>query len=93
MLLDHDQVDKELNLNEFLIKHPAATFLFRVSGKEVIEERISPGDILIVDRSLPVTKGKIVVATLDGELVVKRVTTEREELLVFGVVTTIIHSV
>lgn len=93
MLLDSEEIDKDLNLQELLIKHPAATFFFRVSGKEVSQERISPGDILIVDRSLSPSKGKMVVATFDGELIVKRIEKDEEELLVFGVVTTIIHPV
>lgn len=93
MLLDHDQIDKPLDLNQLLIKRPAATFFFRVSGKQILNERISPGDILIVDRSLTPSKGKLVVAILDGELVIKKVDSKQVGIEVFGVVTTIIHSV
>jgi DNA polymerase V len=93
MLLDSGQIDKALDLNELLIKHPAATFFFRVSGKEVTKERICAGDILIVDRSLAPSKGKMVVATIEGELVVKRIDREASDFQIFGVVTHVIHSV
>lgn len=67
-----DYLDKKLDLNEYLVKHPAATFFVRVSGDSMIDAGIHNGDILIVDRSLPAVDGKIIIAVLDGELTVKR---------------------
>lgn len=67
-----DYVEGSLDLNEYLIKHPAATFFVRVSGDSMINAGIFPGDILIVDRSLEPVDKKIVIAVLDGELTVKR---------------------
>lgn len=67
-----DYLDKKLDLNEYLVKHPAATFFVRVSGDSMIEAGIHNGDILIVDRSLPALDGRIIIAILDGELTVKR---------------------
>lgn len=67
-----DYVEGSLDLNEYLIKHPAATFFVRVSGDSMINAGIFPGDILIVDRSLEPIDKKIVIAVLDGELTVKR---------------------
>ena len=67
-----DYVEGSLDLNEDLIKHPAATFFVRVSGDSMINAGIFPGDILIVDRSLEPVDKKIVIAVLDGELTVKR---------------------
>lgn len=66
--------DKEerLDLNELLIKHPTATFFLRVSGSSMIKAGIHHHDILVVDRSLEPTHGKIVIASLNGELTVKR---------------------
>ncbi len=93
MLLNSGQIDKSLNLNELLIRHPAATFFFRVSGKEDVKERICAGDILIIDRSLTPSKGKMVVATIHGELVIKRIESEESNFQIFGVVTHVIHSV
>lgn len=66
------EVEKRLDLNELLIKHPAATFFLRVSGNSMIGAGIHEGDILIVDRSLKPVHGKIVIASINGELTVKR---------------------
>lgn len=67
-----DFIDKNLDLNEFLIKHPVATYLLKVSGNSMIDVGINSGDILIVDRSLEPTDNKIVVAIIDGEFTLKR---------------------
>ncbi len=67
-----DSIEKELNLNELLIEHPAATFFIRVQGDSMQEAKIDSGDILIVDRSTPPSSGRIVVAVLNGEFTVKR---------------------
>ncbi|MDZ7664933.1 MAG: translesion error-prone DNA polymerase V autoproteolytic subunit [Desulfotignum sp.] len=67
-----DYIEGTLDLNEHLIKHPAATFFVRVSGESMIKAGIFPGDILIVDRSLEAVDKRIVIAVLDGELTVKR---------------------
>jgi DNA polymerase V len=61
-----------LDLNEELIKNPASTFFVRVSGDSMVDAGIHDNDILIVDRSIEAREGKIVIAILDGELVVKR---------------------
>ena len=47
-----DYLDKKLDLNEHLIKHPASTFFVKVKGDSMIGAGINSGDILIVDRSL-----------------------------------------
>lgn len=67
-----DYIEKSLDLNEFLIKHPAATFFMRVSGDSMIKAGIHDKDILIVDRSVEPVNGKVVVAATDGYLTVKR---------------------
>lgn len=67
-----DHIEHTLDLNQYLIKHPAATFFVKVSGDSMLNAGIHPGDILIVDRSLTPQHGKIVVAAVDGNLTVKR---------------------
>lgn len=67
-----DYIEGSLDLNQHLIRHPAATFFVRVSGDSMINAGIFTGDILIVDRSLEPADKKIVIAVLDGELTVKR---------------------
>ncbi len=67
-----DYLELNLNLNQHLIKHPAATFFVRVEGDSMIGAGIHPGDLLIVDRSLKPINNKIVIAVLNGDLTVKR---------------------
>jgi DNA polymerase V len=67
-----DYIDRELDLNEYLIPNPAATFFVRVAGDSMINAGIHHDDILIVDRSLEPISGRIVIAIVDGELTVKR---------------------
>ena len=67
-----DYIDRELDLNEYLITNPAATFFVRVAGDSMIGAGINHDDILIVDRSLEPASGRIVIAIVDGELTVKR---------------------
>lgn len=67
-----DYVESRLDLNEFLVQHPAATFFIRVKGDSMIRAGIDTGDMLIVDRSVNSANGKIVVAVLNGEFTVKR---------------------
>lgn len=64
--------EERLDLNELLIKHPSATFFLRVTGSSMINAGIHHNDILVVDRSIEPAHGKIVIASVNGELTVKR---------------------
>ena len=75
-----DYIEGKLDLNRHLIKHPAATFFVRVSGDSMIDAGIHSGDLLVVDRSLDAVDGNVIVAALDGELTVKRLS-KRGEIL------------
>jgi len=66
-----DHIDQKLDLNELLISHPVATFFVRVAGDSMKDAGINHGDLLVVDRSLEATSGKIVIAIVNGELTVK----------------------
>ena len=107
-----DYIEDHLDLNTYLIKHPAATFFVRAEGQSMIGANIQSGDLLIVDRSIPATHGKIVIAAIQGELTVKRLyqqhnkvqllpensefqpidISENSDLVIWGVVTHIIHT-
>lgn len=76
-----DYIEKYLDLNEHLIKHPAATFFVRVTGSSMVDAGIQENDILIVDRSIKPTHGKIVVAAIDGQLTVKRLHIKNDKLI------------
>lgn len=67
-----DYLESPIDLNQYLIKNGAATFLVRVSGRSMINANIADQAILIVDRSLKPKHGSIIVASLDGEFVCKR---------------------
>jgi len=67
-----DDTKENLDLNELLIKHPAATFFLRVSGSSMINAGIHHNDLLVVDRSVAPADGKVVIASVNGELTVKR---------------------
>ncbi|MBL0234337.1 MAG: translesion error-prone DNA polymerase V autoproteolytic subunit [Chitinophagaceae bacterium] len=64
--------EKDKDLNELLIRNRSATYLFRMKGDAMQEAGIFDGDILVVDRSLKLAEGKIIVAILNGELLVRR---------------------
>ena len=66
-----DYLEDKIDLNRYLVKHPASTFLVRASGESMINIGIFPNDILIVDKSLKAEDGKVVIAAIDGELTVK----------------------
>ena len=67
-----DYIESYLDLNTQLIHNPSATFIVRATGDSMTEVGIFPGTLLIVDKSLEATDGKIVIAALNGELTVKR---------------------
>jgi DNA polymerase V len=67
-----DHADQGIDLNEQLIRNKPSTFFLRVSGEAMVNAGIFHGDILIVDRSLKAASGKIVVAVLNGEMLVRR---------------------
>ena len=67
-----DFLEGHLDLNEYLIHHPTATYYVRVKGESMINAGIHDGDLLIVDRSLEPRDNKVVIAIVDGQLTVKR---------------------
>lgn len=62
----------ELDLNQRFITNPPATFMMQVTGDSMTGVGIYPGSILIVDKSKTPKSSSIVVALVDGELMVKR---------------------
>ncbi len=72
-----DHIDQCLDLTEYLVLHPEATFFLRVKGDSMTGAGIHHGDLLIVDRSLEPASGRVVVAALNGELTVKRLQRSR----------------
>lgn len=67
-----DYIDQQINLHEMVVKNPPATFFLRAAGDSMLGCGIHDGDLLVVDRSLDATHNRVVIAALDGELLVKR---------------------
>lgn len=67
-----DYFNGGIDLNRHLISDRTSTFLMRVSGNSMANTGIADGDELVVDRSLPPRDGCMVVAVVDGELLVRR---------------------
>lgn len=67
-----DYLEGRIDLNEHLIKHPAATFFVRVSGDSMTGAGIQDGDVLIVDRAAECVNNCIVVARIHDEFTLKR---------------------
>lgn len=63
---------KRHDLNELLITHPAATFMWQARGLSMVDLGIADGDILVVNRALNPKHGDIVVAEIDGDFTVKQ---------------------
>jgi DNA polymerase V len=67
-----DHFEKPLSLDEHIIKRPAATFFVRVKGDGLNKIGIFSDDILVVDRSISASPGHLIVAILEGEMVVRK---------------------
>jgi len=67
-----DYAERGIDLNEQLIMNKPATFFFRMSGDAMAHAGIQNRDILIVDRSIKPANGKIIIAAVDGELLIRR---------------------
>lgn len=75
------EVENILDLNSYLITHPASTYLLRVKGDSMLNAGILNNDILIVDRSITAENNSIVIAALDGEFTVKRLIKKDNKVL------------
>jgi DNA polymerase V len=66
-----DHTDQPLDLNEHLIAKPSATYFARANGNSMEGAKIFDGDLLVVDRSQAPMQGRIVIASVDGQLTCK----------------------
>jgi DNA polymerase V len=67
-----DFAERGIDLNEQLIRNKPATFFMRVRGDAMINAGIHDGDVVIVDRSIKPMSGKVIIATLNGEMLIRR---------------------
>ena len=62
---------EKIDLNKQLITNETATIFCRVSGRSM-EPHMRNGDVLMVDKSIEPKVGKVVIAAINGEMTVKR---------------------
>ncbi len=67
-----DYIEDGLDLNEYLVQHKAASFLFAVKGHSMRGAGICDGDKVVVDRSITPKHDHIVIAVVDGDYTIKR---------------------
>lgn len=67
-----DYAERGIDLNEQLVKNKPATFFMRVNSNSMVDEGIHQGDVVIVDRSVEAKNGKVVIAVLDGEMLIRK---------------------
>lgn len=75
-----DFKEKDLDLNEYLIQHPASTYMVRVKGDSMIDLGYYPGDILIVDKSKIPVNGSLIIAGIDYEFTFKKYIKEGDKI-------------
>lgn len=68
-----DFEDMKIDLNTELVKHPLSTYYGRVKGVSMRDAGIDDGDLLIIDKSIEPSDGRIAVCFLDGEFTAKRI--------------------
>ena len=75
-----DYTEENIDLNEHLISNPFSTFFLRVKGDSMLNAGIKDKDLIIVDKSLRAKPGNIVIAMIDGEFTIKRLSIKNNEL-------------
>lgn len=73
-----DYIETPLDLNELIIQKPSATFFVRAAGDSMIGAGIFDGDLIVIDRSVEVQSGQVVLAVINGEFLLKRFSKTRE---------------
>jgi len=67
-----DYMERGIDLNEQLVRNKPATFFMRVKGDSMKGAGIHDGDVVIVDRSVKAVSGRVIIASLNGEMLIRR---------------------
>lgn len=67
-----DDMEEPINLADWLVEHPAASYIMRVDGYSMTGAGITDGDLIIVSRAKKPVAGHIVVAIVHGDRTLKR---------------------
>jgi DNA polymerase V len=98
---------KAIDFNRLLVQNSPATFMMRMTGADLACLGILDGDLLVVDRSLPVVAGVLVVFRRDDAFVCRELVRTAdslsfampagrdlpvtEDIEIFGVVTAVVR--
>ena len=75
-----DPFTRHLDLSRYLIRHPKSTYYFKVSGYSMTNAGINDKDLLVVDTALRPKHRDIIIAVLNGELMLKRLYLEDAQI-------------
>lgn len=75
-----DWIERRLDLNAYVVRHPTATFYMRVEG-DSMDDEFKDGDVLVVDRACEVEDGDIAVVRMGVDYTVKRISFQDGKLL------------
>jgi DNA polymerase V len=67
-----DYMERGIDLNEQLIRNKPSTFFMRVKGDAMTGAGIYDGDVVIVDRAVKPMSGRVIIAALNGEMLIRR---------------------
>jgi DNA polymerase V len=73
-----------IDLNEALVKNKQTTFFLRVNCNAVKDAGIQKGDVVIVDRALAAGDGKVVIAVIGGELLIRKLMVIEKRMHLIG---------
>lgn len=75
-----DYISEAIDLNDEVVRHPAATFYGRVNGDSMIDEGIEDGDLIVIDRAIEPSDGDLAVCYVDGDFTLKRIKIEPDRI-------------
>lgn len=75
-----DYLTETIDLNQEVIRHPAATFYGRVNGDSMIDEGIDDGDLIVIDRAIEPADGDLAICCVEGEFTLKRLKIEPDRV-------------
>jgi DNA polymerase V len=76
-----DEHQEYLNLTDRLVPSPTSSFMVQVNGDSMIEAGIHHNDLLVVNRAIEPKQGHVVIASVNGEITVKRLMINEGQLI------------
>lgn len=76
--------EDKLDLNGYLISHPSSTFFVKLAGDALPHLGLAPGDLLIVDQTLEVLDGNLVVGAIQETFFTSFIKIKNKQLYLAG---------